>query len=77
MEKVYLKSHIDCIPLETHYLLNEKNLIIEKQQEQIHDLESKLTRLKDQYDNLLYLFRVTKNVATYNNNNNIDLQYQK
>ena len=70
MEKNCLKSHIDCIsPLEAaNYLLVEKDLVIQKQQEKINNLEIEFSRLKDQYDSLLYLFRITKDV---------DLQFKK
>ena len=60
MEKACLHN----IALETHYLLNEKDSLIQKQQEQINNLELKFNRLKDQYDHLYYLFRITqKNVV--------------
>jgi hypothetical protein len=51
-----------CLTLEPQLLLlNEKDLLIQKQQEQINNLELKFNRLKDQYDHLHYLFRLTNN----------------
>jgi hypothetical protein len=46
MEKIYIKSRIDCPPPEARQLIKEKDVIIQKQQMQIKELEANLTRLK-------------------------------
>ncbi len=50
MDKLYIKSRIDCPPLETKQLLKEKDLIIQKQQEKIKLLEHDLNKLKYERD---------------------------
>ena len=61
-----------CQSLEDYLINDEKDLLIQKQKEEINNLELKFNRLKEQYDHLYYLFRLT------NNSVDIDLlQFQK
>ena len=50
MEKLYIKSRIDCPPPETKQLIKEKDLIIQKQQDKIRDLEFCLSKLRNERD---------------------------
>jgi hypothetical protein len=59
MEKLYIKSRIDCPPLETRLALKDKDLIIQKQQEKIQLLEQHLETVIKQRDYLLNLFKIT------------------
>ena len=58
MEKLYIKSRIDCPPLETRLVLKEKDFIIQKQQDEIRALETNLELVKKQRDYLIGLFQV-------------------
>lgn len=57
MEKLYIKSRIDCPPLETRLALKDKDLIIQKQQDKIKELELNLEQVIKQRDYLLNLFK--------------------
>ena len=50
MEKIYIKSRIDCPPPEARQLLKEKDSIIQKQHMHIKELETTLARLKFERD---------------------------
>lgn len=65
MEKMYIKSRIDCPPPEARQLLKEKDSLIQKQQDKLKDLESTVTRLKYERD-ILYstLNKIILNVGS-------------
>ena len=79
MEKLLIKSRIDCPPPESHQLLKEKDLIIQKQYEKLKLFEFKLINLGKERDCLLnlinnFLFSLNNNESTSDgNNNNIEL----
>lgn len=50
MEKMYIKSRLDCPPPESRQLLKDKDNLIQKQQEQLKDLEASNNRLKYERD---------------------------
>ncbi len=50
MEKMYIKSRLDCPPPESRQLLKDKDSLIKKQQEKIKDLDAFTTRLRYERD---------------------------
>ncbi len=50
MEKMYIKSRLDCPPPESRQLLKDKDSLIQKQQEKIKDLETFTARLRYEHD---------------------------
>ena len=72
MEKMYIKSRLDCPPPDTRQLLKEKDLLIQKQQEKLKDLDSTVTRLKYERD-ILYntLNKIIVNVGNVSKSSSV------
>ena len=81
MEKLLIKSRIDCPPPESHQLLKEKDSIIQKQYEKLKLFEFKLINLGKERDYLLnlinsFLFSLNNNESSDSNSSNLNQSQQ-
>jgi hypothetical protein len=72
MEKVLIKSRLDCPPPESRQLLKEKDLIIQKLNEKLRLVESNVRCLLNERDYVLKLFNSLIKTLNHNSGNEIE-----